>query len=345
MSLYINIKKKFNDFNLDVFFESQDEVMAVLGSSGSGKSLTLKCIAGIIEPDSGHIELDGKVLFDSEMGINLSPQQRNVGYLFQNYALFPNMTVEKNIGCGISKGNKSELIKEYIKRFRIEGLEKRYPAELSGGQQQRVALARIFASEPKLLMLDEPFSAMDSYLKWELEQELIEFLKAYKGVVLFVSHNRDEVYRLCDRVVVMSEGKSEIPFSKSELFEAPKTLAATILSGCKNISRAKKISSYTIKALDWDITLKTSKKVSDSITHVGIRAHHIKAGHRGEENTILYNLSRSIEDTFSQILLLNAGNSILRWELNKDSTLQLEEKLCIKIPKENLILIESSTTW
>ncbi|AUS95888.1 hypothetical protein CDQ84_15990 [Clostridium thermosuccinogenes] len=208
MSLIVDIKKKLKDFKLEVSFESKDGVTALSGSSGSGKSMTLKCIAGIVKPDWGYIELDQKVLFDSDKGINLPPQQRHVGYLFQNYALFPNMTVERNIGCAIRRKNKSETIKEYIKRFRLKGLEKRYPFELSGGQQQRAALARAFASQPEILMLDEPFSALDSYLKRELEQEMIEFLSDFKGVVLFVSHNWDEVLRLCDRVVFISEGKS-----------------------------------------------------------------------------------------------------------------------------------------
>ena len=139
--------------------------------------MTLKCIAGIEKPDRGTITLDGRVLFDSEKHINLTPQQRRVGYPFQQYALFPNMTAAQNILCGIRTGSravKKEKLAALLRTFRLEGLEKKLPAQLSGGQQQRVALARILASEPQAILLDEPFSALDSYLKWELELELGE---------------------------------------------------------------------------------------------------------------------------------------------------------------------------
>ena len=151
--------------------------------------MTLKCIAGIEKPDRGTIMLDGRVLFDSEKHINLTPQQRRVGYPFQQYALFPNMTAAKNILRGIRTGSrteKKETLAALLRTFRLEGLEKKLPAQLSGGQQQRVALARILASEPQAILLDEPFSALDSYLKWELE--LGELLGAFDGPILWVSH-------------------------------------------------------------------------------------------------------------------------------------------------------------
>ena len=151
--------------------------------------MTLKCIAGIEKPDRGTITLDGRVLFDSEKHINLTPQQRRVGYPFQQYALFPNMTAAQNILCVIRTGSrteKKETLAALLRTFRLEGLEKKLPAQLSGGQQQRVALARILASEPQAILLDEPFSALDSYLKWELE--LGDLLGAFDGPILWVSH-------------------------------------------------------------------------------------------------------------------------------------------------------------
>ena len=189
MSLYVDIEKRLGAFRLQSKFEVADETLALLGASGCGKSVTLKCIAGIMTPDRGRIVLNGRVLFDSEKKIDLTPQQRRVGYLFQQYALFPNMTVEQNILCGIREGRRSEkraLAAEKIRMFRLEGLEKKHPAQLSGGQQQRVALARILCSEPQAILLDEPFSALDSYLKWELE--LGELLGAFDGPILWVSH-------------------------------------------------------------------------------------------------------------------------------------------------------------
>ena len=191
MSLYVDIEKRLGAFRLKSKFEVADETLALLGASGCGKSMTLKCIAGIVTPDRGRIVLNGRVLFDSEKKIDLTPQQRRVGYLFQQYALFPNMTVEQNILCGIRAGSRSEkrsLAAEKLRMFRLEGLEKKYPAQLSGGQQQRVALARILCSEPQAILLDEPFSALDSYLKWNLELELSDLLAGFHGPILWVSH-------------------------------------------------------------------------------------------------------------------------------------------------------------
>lgn len=204
MALEVRIKKSFPDFQLDVNFRTGEEVFGVLGESGCGKSLTLKCIAGIEKPDEGRIVLNGRTLFDSEQGINVPARARRVGYLFQEYALFPHMTVEENIAVGAgaalkqkrkcNKRGKETLVKQYMERFFLTGLEKKYPSELSGGQKQRVAIARMMVTEPELILLDEPFSAIDSYLKWKLEQQLMEWLQV---TTLLVSHNRDEIYRLC----------------------------------------------------------------------------------------------------------------------------------------------------
>ena len=206
MSLYVDIEKRLGAFRLQSKFEVADETLALLGASGCGKSMTLKCIAGIVTPDRGRIVLNGRVLFDSEKSIDLTPQQRRVGYLFQQYALFPNMTVEQNILCGIREGRRSEkraLAAEKIRMFRLEGLEKKHPAQLSGGQQQRVALARILCSEPQAILLDEPFSALDSYLKWNLELELSDLLAGFRGPILWVSHDLGECCRNCQKVCVM----------------------------------------------------------------------------------------------------------------------------------------------
>ena len=192
--LTVDIKKKLDNFILDVQFETDREILALLGASGCGKSMTLKCIAGIAKPDEGRIVLNGRVLFDSDKGINLSPQKRRVGYLFQQYALFPNMTVEKNIAAGCMEKNrerKKALVSEKIEKMHLSGLEHKYPSQLSGGQQQRVALARILINDPELLLLDEPFSALDSFLKWQLEMELSDDLKEFGRGALFVSHSKD----------------------------------------------------------------------------------------------------------------------------------------------------------
>lgn len=272
MSLKVNIRKRLGNFNLDVAFETERGVFAILGASGCGKSMTLKCIAGIETPDEGRIELNGRVLYDSAKKINLTPQKRRVGYMFQDYALFPNMTVEQNIKAGMGKHPEEEKVRSYINRFRLEGMEKHYPAQLSGGQKQRVAMARMIASEPDILLLDEPFSALDSYLKWELEQEMRDMLAEVQKPVLFVSHNRDEVYRLCSVVSCIDHGKMEVIEETKEFFHNPKTKTAAVLSGCKNISAAEIVDNNHIKALGWGITLCVSE-IPEETKAVGIRAH------------------------------------------------------------------------
>ena len=245
MELDVKIEKKLRNFTLRADFTLRDEVFALLGASGDGKSMTLKCIAGLERPDKGRIVLDGRVLFDSDKGINLAPQQRRVGYLFQNFALFPNMTIADNIRF-VAKGNRQEReqrVRENLARFDLTELGNAYPMELSGGQQQRAALARIFASDAQILLLDEPFSALDPYLPGQLALELREVLKAYGGAAVLVSHDRGEVYRLADRAAVIDRGQMQPVRTRDELFEHPDTLAATLLTGCKNVSAARKASS------------------------------------------------------------------------------------------------------
>ena len=183
MVMEVKIHKKLGEYELDVHWKSTKKRIGILGASGSGKSLTLKSIAGIEHPDQGHIQIGDHVLYDSDSRICLKPQKRNVGYMFQNYALFPTMTVEQNVGAGLAgnKKKKQEQVQKMIRHFRLEGLEKRLPRELSGGQQQRVALARIMAYEPSVILLDEPFSALDVFLKDRLQQEMMELLSDYDG--------------------------------------------------------------------------------------------------------------------------------------------------------------------
>ena len=195
MSISVDIRKKLGDFSLEISFESDSRRIGILGPSGCGKSMTLKSIAGIEKPDSGSIRIDDRVLFSQEQKINLKPQKRRVGYMFQNYALFPTMTVEQNIGAGLglSDDDRSARVADMVRRFNLQGLEKHLPGQLSGGQQQRVALARIMAYRPDIILLDEPFSALDEHLKERLQHEMMSMLEDYEGQVILVSHSRDEI--------------------------------------------------------------------------------------------------------------------------------------------------------
>lgn len=280
MSLSVDIRKRLGAFSLDVSFTSDDatETLALLGASGSGKSVALKCIAGTERPDEGRIVLNERVLFDSAAGVDVSVQERRVGYLFQNYALFPTMTVEQNVAAGVRSGSRAERLArahEQVRAFRLDGLERHRPAQLSGGQQQRCALARIMANGPELLLLDEPFSALDGYLRWQLELELADTLRAFPGGVVFVSHNRDEVYRMCDRVCVLTNGHSGRTVPTRELFDAPATLAEAVMSGCKNVSAATPVGDHALSCVDWGVTLACEREAAGS-DHAGIRAHDLR---------------------------------------------------------------------
>ena len=284
MSILIDIRKQYRDFSLNVSFSAGDGRTGLLGASGCGKSLTLKCIAGIEKPDSGFIEINGKTVFDSENGINLAPQLRNTGYLFQSYALFPTMTVGENIGIvctdATGAGRKSK-VRELLERFKIAELSARYPYQLSGGQQQRVALARMLASDPEVILLDEPLSALDSFLRRQVEEELSTSLSRYPGSIVFVSHDRDEVFRFCEKMIILDGGSIAREGQRDEVFADPQTVPAARLTGCKNIAPAKKTGERRIAVPSWGLILETDKPVPDGITHAGIRAHHI----RPAENT------------------------------------------------------------
>lgn len=332
MSLSVDIHKELGAFSLDVTFSVDDEheMLALLGPSGCGKSLTLKCVAGVLTPDTGRIVLNDRVLFDSSTGVNLPPQQRRVGYLFQQYALFPTMTVEQNIAAGVlgaSRAERAHRVAEQVRIFQLEGLECLRPAQLSGGQQQRVALARIMVGEPELIMLDEPFSALDGYLRWELEMELTDTLRRFPGGALFVSHNRDEVYRMCDSVCVISHGQSQPKLAMEELFSAPWTLAAALISGCKNVSRVRVVAPGHLFCDDWGVGLACAQPLPEGLTHAGLRAHYLqvapsdRAGAAGEagENAIPCTVERVIDSTFSTIVMFaTPGGGLLRYECEKD---------------------------
>lgn len=207
--LEVQIYKKLAEFDLDVSFQVNDNILGLMGASGSGKSMTLKCIAGIETPDQGRIVLNDRVLFDSEKKINVPIQKRNVGYMFQSYALFPNMDVYENISVGLRARKVKDVdivVRKVMKQFQISELASRYSKQLSGGQRQRVALARLMAYEPDVLLLDEPFSALDEDLKEDLLRELKSELQISKPVV-FVSHNKEEVNELCDFKYKIKQGE------------------------------------------------------------------------------------------------------------------------------------------
>ena len=323
MSLEVTIAKRFEGFTLHVDFTAGNTAAAILGASGCGKSMTLRCIAGVVKPDSGRIVLDGRVLFDSEKGIDLPPQQRNVGLLFQNYALFPNMTVEQNILCALKKEKDPVARKaacgSALRAMRLEELAHRLPSELSGGQQQRAALARILAGRPRILMLDEPFSALDGYLREEVEGEVGSLLSNFDGTALLVTHDRDEAYRLCREMIVMDSGEVLRAGTTKEVFADPRRLTAARLTGCKNILPCVRVDEHHVRLTGWERELTVALPVPEGCCAVGIRAHDFAPEAADGENRMPVQVGASSENPFDWNVICTAADDTgkLWWKVSK----------------------------
>lgn len=350
MKLFVDIEKKYKNFTLSVNLESNGASLGLLGASGSGKSMTLRCIAGIETPDRGCIRLNDLVLFDSEQGINIPPRDRNIGLLFQNYALFPNMTVNENIKIGMKdKTHSKERLHQLLTMFRLETLQHRYPRQLSGGEQQRVAMARLLAYEPEILLLDEPFSALDTYLKEELFAEIKTILSDYGKDMILVSHSKEELFQFCEFIAVLDQGHMVEYGLKNQIFHHPKQLSTARLIGCKNISRAKKIADYEVYAYDWDICLKTMERVSEEIHSVGIQANDLKLVQNSGENTMPIELVEVLEGP-REVTLLYHNHWIMeekhrihlmvpKADWNENKTISMEY---LFFPKEHLLLLNKN---
>ncbi len=340
--LIVDIQKQYSSFYLDVSFSTSTRSLGVLGASGAGKSLILRCIAGLETPDRGKIILNGRTLFDSEQKINLLSRDRNVGFLFQNYALFPHLTVAQNIAFGLPKGLSAAQIQQKVeaqlRSISLLELRDRYPSQLSGGQQQRVALARTSIGQPDILLLDEPFSALDTHLRSQMERELIATLQNYEGVTLFVSHNIEEAYRICDDLLILDRGQIIAHDRKAIVLDHPITSIAARLTGCKNFSHASQVNSNTILAVDWDCQLQVDLAIPDHPFQVGIRAHHlIFATDRSKPNTFPCWLVQTSETPHRLTLYL---------KLNSPPTFDRDYHIQAEIFKEKwLVMQQNPLPW
>jgi len=277
-ALDVDVEKVLEKFDLQVQFVSGKGAVGLLGASGAGKTMTLRMIAGIESPDRGRIVLGYRTLFDSATGENLPAAKRKIGVVFQDYALFPRMTVAGNVGFGLSdlpERDRQRRVRTQLERMHITELADRYPGEISGGQRQRVAIARCMAIEPEAILFDEPFAALDPHLRRQMEEQLRENLASYNGAVVFVTHDMEEAFRFCSDLLVVDEGKVIASGPKHQLFEHPRTVAAGRLTGCKNIVPASRTGDNLITVEAWRCLLQTSHSVPDTLTHVGVRSHHI----------------------------------------------------------------------
>ena len=340
MSIYLDIEKNLDGFTLNMQLDADNLPIALLGASGSGKSMTLRCIAGVEKPDRGQIVIDGQVVFDSEKRINIPPQERGTGLLFQNYALFPTMNVRQNIMCGARRSRKYSNADRLIQQFGLEKLEKRLPSELSGGQQQRVALARILASQPRILMLDEPFSALDSYLRWQLEQQMSEVIESFSGTTILVSHNREEAYRLCQQIAVIQDGKTYGLRDKADLFAAPHTQAEAHLIGMENVIRIQSKHDGQIYIPDWGASFVPE--------HASGQVHAIAVSARALTQTIPAcsylllegQISRIMQGPSDAIVLISPyhAGGIIHWR-TQDADIQKGQPIRLYLPLHDIHLL------
>ena len=359
--LKVDIQKQLPDFLLDIAFEidSKQTPLAILGASGAGKTTSIRCIAGLETPDRGIIVLNDRVLFDSAKGINLPPQEREVGLLFQNYALFPHLTVAENIAFGMPKARSTSAVKrETVRQLESIGLTTmgdRLPSQLSGGERQRVALARTLASEPKITLLDEPFSALNPDLKTNLLQLLRQRLSDYSGLTLYITHNLAEAYYLCPQLLIMETGKAIAFGSKQQVYRHPPNLQTARIMGCVNFSRIRVISPRTIFALDWQCQLQIEPPLTKTIAPqalIGIYSQAIAFSPVEQDNvfpvwltnfdefpdrvTLYLKLNSSPDD--SQDYHLQTSVNLGRWQ----ELQQLAFPWYVKLPPSEIMLLNVS---
>ena len=327
------------------------DYISVTGASGSGKS-TLMHILGLLDSLT-----DGEYLLDGAAVAHLPAKQRarlrseKIGFVFQQFRLLTGMTALENVALplalqGVPRDERSERALAVLERVGLSDRANHRPHQLSGGQQQRVALARILCSQPEVILLDEPFSALDSYLKWDLELKLSDFLENFSGPILWVSHDRGEVFRNCKRVCVLDQGASQGTFTLRQLFHEPETEAAARLSGCKNIVEAVPAgSAVTLPA--WGLTLSCGKPVPADIRQAGIRARHVMTVPEGTPDAFYCTVERVIQDVFTTIVLLRpegaaSGAPLLRMELERDDWRRLNrpEGLWIAIQPRDILLLK-----
>lgn len=353
--LTIDIKKKLPEFRLEAAFRLDHEIMAILGPSGCGKTMTLKCIAGLVKPDEGLITLDDRAWFDSRQHIDLAAQKRRVGFVFQNYALFPHMSVYDNVAFGL-RGRPAAEVKEQVNRILaklgIIKLSNRFPNRLSGGQQQRVALARALAGEPEVLLLDEPFSALDSMVKRRLEDELLRLQDYYPGHILYVTHNLEEAYRLSSRMAIYEAGKVLQQGYRQDIIQRPASRRVAVLTGSRNlfpgVVRSVEDSRVQVEAKElgllWaECTMNQGLKVNQQVT-VGIRPGHIQLGNRESVNSVSMRVDHYVEEVSGYTYRLHASSkpdslSLEARSVTTGPLLQPGDNCVVYLPPSRLFII------
>ena len=256
--LDLRLQRSFGRFVLDVEVRSDARRLVLFGPSGSGKSLTLQCLAGLLRPDTGRVWLDERCLFDSGKSVHVPPERRHLGYVPQHSGLFPHLSVAGNVAYGLQRlprGEREERVTRLLALVHLAGFERRSPGELSGGEQQRVALARALAVEPELLLLDEPFSALDAPVRAELRQQLLELQERLGFGWVFVTHDPEEAYMLAEEIAVYRSGHILQHGPRDEVFYRPGTVEVAELMGVKNILAAEAVEPGLLRLLPSGVEL------------------------------------------------------------------------------------------
>ena len=302
------------------------ELKVLIGPSGAGKSTLLQCIDCLIPPDSGEIWLEGERL-EMHDKRKLCAFRAQVGMIFQDFNLFDHLTAEENVAIalrkvrGMSRRDAKARALEELGRVGLARRALLYPAQLSGGQAQRVALARMLVSRPKALLLDEPFSAIDSHLRDQLQVDLLALLADFPGDMVIVTHSRDEAYHMCGQIAVMDAGRVLAHGPTKQVFADPRTVQGGRLTGCKNIFPARKVDDHTIFVPDWGVDLHPARMVEDGLVAMGVRAHSF----RPEEvrNPLAVHCVGKMEEPFEWIIRMRAegqtaGSPDLWWRVSKE---------------------------
>ena len=332
------------------FSVPKGEYVAIVGESGSGKSTLLNMIGALDTPTSGKVAISGKEIFSMNDRKLTIFRRRNIGFIFQAFNLIPELTVEQNIVFPVLLDYQKpdrKYLEELLSVLNLKERRNHLPSQLSGGQQQRVALARIMAYEPDVILLDEPFSALDEFLKDRLQQELYDMLKDYQGTAILVSHDRDEIYRFSEELLIMHQGQVITSGETKKIFADPGYKEAARLTGCKNFSRIQRKGGHKLAAIDWGIELQCAREIPEETAYIGFRAHEFLPiwGER-KQNCIKVRLAGSADLPFEKnfyILSENGkGQENICWFLQKEQWGMLREKGLpdyLQFPEEHLLFL------
>ena len=323
----------------------EGEFCAIVGTSGSGKSTLLNMLAGLEKPTKGEIVIAGQHIEKLNENQLVAFRRERVGFIFQSYNLLGTMNAVENVALplsfrGVPRGRRREMAEKYLKMVGLEKVGDHMPNQMSGGQQQRVALARILASDPEVLMLDEPFSALDAFLKEKLQLELLELLSGYDKDILMVTHSRDEIYRFCEHMLIVEDGRQAGFGVTKEIFKNPGTPAAAKLTGCKNIEKIERVDDHTMVLPNWNTTVCVKGMIPENTTHIGIRAHYLRLPENGQrENLVECQNGRILDDPFELVVVFEHD---VWWKIPKESwQKEYQEKMpqYLAIPEESILYL------